>query len=141
MNILALPAALAFTMNLILCLLVISSNPQNIAHKLFACFVLSFATWNMGELIMISSVNPLHAIFGVKVIFVGLTFVPLFFLHFSFVFPFRRESRWGRGFKLFLLYLIPVAILTAFFLTFRIDIEQFKELRMSSIMACFLKNR
>jgi signal transduction histidine kinase len=129
MNILALPAALAFTMNLTLCLLVISSNPRNIAHKLFACFVLSFATWNMGELIMISSVNPLHAIFGVKVIFAGLTFAPLFFLHFSFVFPFRRESRWARGLRLFLLYLIPLAILVTFFLTFRIDIERFKELR------------
>jgi signal transduction histidine kinase len=129
MNILALPAALAFTMNLTLCLLVISSNPKNIAHKLFACFVLSFATWNMGELIMISSVNPLHAIFGVKVIFAGLTFVPLFFLHFSFVFPFIGESRWARGLRLFFLYLIPVAILTTFLLTFRIDIERFKELR------------
>ena len=129
MNILALPSALAFTMNLTLCLLVISSNPKNIAHKLFACFVLSFATWNMGELIMISSVNPLHAIFGVKVVFLGLIFAPLFFLHFSFVFPLKRESQWAMGFKLYLLYLIPVAILTVFFLTFRIDIERFKELR------------
>jgi two-component system sensor histidine kinase HydH len=40
----------------------------------------------------------------------------------------RRDSRWARGFKLFVLYLIPVAILTTFFLAFRIDIERFKEL-------------
>ena len=75
MNILALPAALVFTMNLTLCLI-----------------VLSFATWNLGEVVMISSLNPVHAILGVKVIFAGLTFVPLFFLHFSFVFPVRREE-------------------------------------------------
>jgi hypothetical protein len=129
MNILALPAALAFTMNLTLCLIVLSSNPKNIAHQLFACFVLSFATWDMGELIMISSINPVHAIFGVKVIFVGLIFAPLFFLHFSFVFPFKRESQWAKGFKLYLLYLIPVAILVTFSLAFRIDIERFKELK------------
>ena len=66
MNIFALPAALAFTMNLTLCLI-----------------VLAFATWNLGEVVMISSLNPVHAIFGVKVIFAGLTFAPLFFLHFS----------------------------------------------------------
>jgi hypothetical protein len=66
MNILALPAALVFTMNLTLCLI-----------------VLSFATWNLGEVVMISSLNPVHAILGVKVIFAGLTFAPLFFLHFS----------------------------------------------------------
>jgi len=129
MNILALPTALAFTMNLILCLVVLSSNPKNVAHQLFACFVLAFAAWNMGELIMISSVNPIHAIFGVRVIFVGLTFAPLFFLHFSFIFPFKKKSKWPKGFKLFLLYMIPIAILVTFFLIFRIDIERFKELR------------
>jgi signal transduction histidine kinase len=129
MNILALPTALAFTMNIILCLVVLSSKPKDIAHQLFACFVLSFATWNMGELIMISSVNPFRAIFGAKVIFVGLTFAPLFFLHFSLVFPLKKKSEWSKGFKLFLLYLIPIAIIVTFFFTFRIDIERFKELR------------
>jgi two-component system sensor histidine kinase HydH len=129
MNILALPAALAFTMNLTLCLIVLSSNPKNIAHRLFACFVLSFATWNIGEVIMINSSNPVHVVFGVRVIFAGLTFAPLFFLHFSFVFPFKRENRWARGWNLFSLYLIPVAILVTFFLTFQIDIERFNELK------------
>jgi two-component system sensor histidine kinase HydH len=129
MNILALPTALAFTMNIVLCLVVLSSKPKDMAHQLFACFVLSFATWNMGELIMISSVNPYRAILGVRVIFVGLTFAPLFFLHFSFVFPSKEKSEWVKGFKLFLLYLIPMALVVTFFLTFRIDIERFKELR------------
>lgn len=128
MNILALPTALAFTMNLTLCLVVLSSKPRDMAHRLFACFVLSFAAWNLGELIMISSINPIRAIFGVKVIFLGLTFAPLFFLHFSFVFP-SRKSAWGRGYKLLLLYLVPLALLATFFMAFRIDIERFKELR------------
>ena len=129
MNVLALPTALAFTMNLTLCLVVLSSKPKDMAHRLFACFVLSFATWNLGELVMIGSVNPVGAIFGVKVIFVGLTYAPLFFLHFSFVFPSKGKSVWGRGYPLLLLYLIPLALLVTFFLAFRIDIERFKELR------------
>jgi two-component system sensor histidine kinase HydH len=129
MNILALPTALAFTMNLTLCLVVLSSKPKDIAHQLFACFVLSFATWNMGELIMISSANPIRAILGVRVIFVGLTFAPLFFLHFSFVFPSKKKSAWGKGYKLLLLYLVQLALLVTFFLAFRIDTERFKELR------------
>ncbi len=128
MNILALPTALAFTMNLTLCLVVLSSKPRDIAHRLFACFVLSFAAWNLGELIMISSINPIRAIFGVRVIFVGLTFAPLFFLHFSFVFPLKK-SAWGKGHKLVFLYLVPLTLLATFFAAFRIDIERFKELR------------
>ncbi len=129
MNILALPAALAFTMNLTLCLIVLSSSPKHVPHQLFACFVLSFATWDIGEVIMISSPNPVHAIFGVKVIFAGLTFAPLFFLHFSFVFPFRRPSQWAGGWRLISLYLIPVTILVTFLSTFEIDIERFKEMK------------
>lgn len=129
MNILALPAALAFTMNLTLCLVVLSSNPQNLAHRLFACFVLSFATWNMGELIMINSVNPIHAILGIKIIFAGLTFAPLFFLHFTFIFPIKKETQWATKKRLFILYLIPIAILATFYTTYRIDIEKLKELR------------
>lgn len=129
MNLLALPSALAFTMNLILCLVVLSSNPKNLAHRIFACFVLSFATWNMGELIMINSSHPERAILGVKIIFVGLTYSPLFFLHFSFVFPFKSKSEWARGLKLILLYMVPLAILIPFFLTYQMDIEQLKELR------------
>jgi signal transduction histidine kinase len=129
MNILALPTALAFTMNLTLCLVVLSSKPKDMAHQLFACFVLSFASWNIGELIMISSVNPLRAILGVRVVFVGLTFAPLFFLHFSFVFPFKKKSEWAKGFRLSLLYLIPLTLVVTFFITFRIDVERFKELR------------
>jgi len=74
MKMLALPAALAFTMNLTLCLIVLSSHPKDLPHRLFACFVLAFATWNMGELIMINSDNLIYAIFGMKVIFVGVIF-------------------------------------------------------------------
>ncbi len=128
MNILALPSALAFTMNLTICLLVISSKPRDVAHQLFGCFVLSFATWNLGELIMINSLNPAHAILGVKIIFIGLVLAPLFFLYFSFVFPLRIQTPWLRGKRLAILSIIPVASLVSFFSIFRIDIRRFKEL-------------
>lgn len=128
MNILALPPALALTMNLTICLIVISSKPRDIAHQLFGCFVLSFATWNLGELIMINSLNPAHAILGVKIIFIGLVLAPLFFLYFSFVFPLRIQTPWLRGKRFVILSLIPVASLVSFFSIFRIDIQRFKEL-------------
>ncbi len=116
-------------MNLTLCLVVLSSKPKNIAHQLFACFVLSFAGWDMGELIMTSSVNPLRAILGVRFVFAGLTFAPLFFLHFSFVFPSKKKSERARGLRIFPLYLIATALVLTFFITFQIDAERFKELR------------
>ncbi|MGB9627246.1 MAG: ATP-binding protein [Thermodesulfobacteriota bacterium] len=128
MNILALPPALALTMNLTICLIVISSKPRDMAHQLFGCFVLSFATWNLGELIMINSLNPAHAILGVKIIFIGLVLAPLFFLYFSFFFPLKIETPWARGKRFVLLSILPVASLVSFFSVFRIDIQRFQEL-------------
>jgi signal transduction histidine kinase len=129
MNILALPAALAFTMNITLCLIVLSSNPQNIANRLFGCFVLSFATWNVGEFIMINSANPENAVLGVKIIFAGLAYAPVFFLHFSLVFPVKQRIPFFRRNNLVVFYLIPAVILTLFFSLFAIDIQRLKEMK------------
>lgn len=78
---------------------------------------------------MINSLNPAHAILGVKIIFIGLVLAPLFFLYFSFVFPLRIQTPWLRGKRLAILSIIPVASLVSFFFIFRIDIPRFKELR------------
>jgi len=137
MNILALPAALAFTMNITLCLIVLSSNPQNIANRLFACFVLSFATWNVGEFIMINSGNPETAILGVKIIFAGLAYAPVFFLHFSLAFPLKQRIPFFRKNNLIILYLLPAVILTLFFSSFQIDIHRLE--RMKNVFYYALK--
>jgi len=129
MNILALPAALAFTMNITLCLIVLSSNPKNIANRLFACFVLSFATWNVGEFIMINSRNPETAVLGVKIIFAGLAYAPVFFLHFSLVFPLKQRIPFFRRNNLIVLYLIPAVTLTLFFSLFAIDIQRLEQMK------------
>jgi len=137
MNILALPAALAFTMNITLCLIVLSSNPKNVANRLFACFVLSFATWNVGEFIMINSQNPGNAVLGVKIIFAGLAYAPVFFLHFSLVFPVKQRVPFFRRKNLIILYLVPAVILTLFFSSFAIDIQRLE--RMKNVFYYALK--
>ncbi|UCD72382.1 MAG: GAF domain-containing protein [Syntrophobacterales bacterium] len=129
MNILALPAALAFTMNITLCLIVLSSNPKNIANRLFACFVLSFVTWNVGEFIMINSENPENAVLGVKIIFAGLAYAPVFLLHFSLVFPLKQRIPFFRRNNLIILYLIPAVILALFFSFFAIDIQRLEQMK------------
>ncbi len=141
MNILAIPSVLAFAMNLTLCLIVLSSKPKNIPQRVFACFVLSFATWNIGEVIMISGPNPAYAIFGVKVIFAGLTFAPFFFLHFSLVFPFKRPNGWTEVWRLIPFYLIPAGTLVTFFLTFEIHTGRFREMRSVFYYGLLLEER
>jgi signal transduction histidine kinase len=128
MEILSLPAALAFTMNVTLCLIVLSSNPRNIANRLFGCFVLAFATWNVGEFIMINGQTTREAILGAKIVFAGISFIPVFFLHFSDVFPIKQNATISRKTLIFV-YLLPVAILASFYGVFQIDIHRLTELR------------
>jgi signal transduction histidine kinase len=128
MEILALPSALAFTMNITLCLIVLSSNPKNMANRFFACLVLAFATWNVGEFIMINSETTKSAVLGVKIVFAGIAFIPVFFLHFTDVFPIKHAAYIGKR-SLLLIYLIPVAILAGFYWHFEIDIHRLQEFR------------
>ena len=110
MSVYALPAALAFAINLTLCLIVIFNNPKGVVNRVFTLMILSFVGWNAGELIMINSDLHSMALVGVKVIFAGVFLFPAFFLHFSYVFP-EKMTRFFEGWRSLILYAGPVAFL------------------------------
>mgnify|MGYP007082008522 CR=1 FL=1 len=78
----AIPSALAFAINLTLCLIVFLDNPKGMVNRVFTLLILSFVAWNAGELIMINSDLHSMALVGVKVIFAGV-----------FLFPGRRQKK------------------------------------------------
>jgi len=121
MSIFAIPAALALAINLTLCLIVFFDNPRGIVNRVFTLLMLSFAAWNIGELIMIQSDFHSTALIGVKVIFAGVFLFPVFFLHFSFVFP-QRLTGFFDGWRSLLLYVGPLALLIPFILLLEVDI-------------------
>jgi signal transduction histidine kinase len=121
MNVYAIPAALAFSINLTLCLIVFFNNPKRVVNRVFTLLILSFVAWNAGELIMINSDRPAMALVGVKTIFAGIFLFPVFFLHFSFVFP-RKLTRFLDGWRILILYLAPVGFLIPFLILLQVDI-------------------
>ena len=121
MNVYAIPAALAFAINLTLCLIVFFNNPKRVVNRVFTLVILSFVVWNAGELIMINSDHPSMAIVGVKIIFVGVFLFPIFFLHFSFVFP-QKLTRFLDGSRFLILYIPPVGFLIPFLFLLQLDI-------------------
>lgn len=121
MSVYALPAALAFAINLTLCLIVYFDNPRGIANRIFTLLILSFVAWDAGELIMINSRQFDVALFGVKIIFIGVFLFPVFFLHFSYVFP-RKLTSFFDGWRSAILYAVPVALLIPFVLLLQVDI-------------------
>lgn len=121
MSIYALPSALALAINLTLCLIVFFNNPRAIVNRVFTLLILSFVGWNAGELIMINSDQPSTALVGVKIIFAGIFLFPVFFLHFSYVFP-QKLTRFFDGWRSAILYTWPVVLLTLFVLLLEVDI-------------------
>jgi signal transduction histidine kinase len=121
MSVYALPAALAFAINLTLCLIVIFNNPKGVVNRVFTLLILSFVGWNAGELIMINSDLQSMALVGVKIIFAGVFLFPVFFLHFSYVFP-QKFTHFFDGWRSAILYAGPVALLVPFILLLQVDI-------------------
>ena len=121
MNVYAIPSALAFAINLTVCLIVFYDNPKGVVNRVFTLLILSFVAWNAGELIMITSNVHSIALVGVKVIFTGVFLFPIFFLHFSYVFP-QKLTRFFDGWRSLILYAGPVALLIPFILLLQVDI-------------------
>ena len=121
MSVYAIPSALAFAINLTLCLIVFLDNPKGVVNRVFTLLILSFVGWNAGELIMINSNLHSMALVGVKVIFAGVFLFPVFFLHFSYVFP-EKMTRFFDGWRSLILYAGPVALLIPFILLLQVDI-------------------
>jgi hypothetical protein len=90
-------------------------------NRVFTLLILSFVGWNAGELIMINSDTQSMALVGVKIIFVGVFLFPVFFLHFSYVFP-QKLTRFFDGWRAAILYVGPVGVLVPFILLLQVDI-------------------
>jgi hypothetical protein len=120
MSIFAIPAALVWAINLPLWLIVFN-NPRGVVNWVFTLLMLSFAVWNIGELIMIHSDYLSTSPTGVKVIFAGVFLFPVFFLHFSFVFL-QSLTTFFAGWRSLILYVGPVAFLVPFILLLEVEI-------------------
>src|SRR4030065_1411938 len=121
MSIYAMPSALALAINLTLCLIVFFNNPRAIVNRVFTLLILSFVGWNACYFLMINSDQPSTALIGVKIIFAGIFLFPVFFLHFSYVFP-QKLPLFFDGWRSAILYTWPVVLLTLFVLLLEVDI-------------------
>ncbi|HID95222.1 MAG TPA: GAF domain-containing protein [Candidatus Latescibacteria bacterium] len=111
MSIYSLPSIIAFALNVALGLIVLSSNPKRTPNRLFALFAFSFATWNIGEFTIINSSSETMTLFGARVLLTGLFMFPVFFLHFTYIFPRRFSALLDHLRNRVIFYAIPIAVL------------------------------
>ncbi len=124
MNLYSLPASIALAVNIALGLIIFSHNPKKSANRLFTLLVASMAVWNVGIIIMSNAHSQLMALLGSKLTLMGIFIFPVFFLHFTFVFPRKNRSKISPLSHPLLFYIPPVAILTIILLKMQIKIER-----------------
>ncbi len=112
MDIRSLPSIIAFTLNVLLGLIVLSNDPRKASNRLFTLFVFSLAIWNIGEFVTINSSSPAVVVLGLRVFLVGFFIAPVFFLQFTCVFPRKCSVFFDKVKNRLVVYLIPIASLS-----------------------------
>jgi len=106
----ALPAIIAFTINISLAIIIILDSPGKRENRLFGLALLSAALWNAGEALLINTDNLNQANIGILLIQIGITATPFLFLLLSFVYPRRPGPVMLKWYYVVLLAVLPVAL-------------------------------
>lgn len=104
----ALPAIIAFTINISLTIIIILDSPHKRENRLFGLALFCTALWNAGEVLLISSDNLSQANAGVLLMQIGITVTPYLFLLLSFIYPRRIGRVKLKWYYFVLLAVIPV---------------------------------
>ncbi len=91
MNLYAMLSLIALVINSYLGIYVLYRNPKRIENRVFALLMAAFAIWDIGESLDISAVDESTALFWVRVLWTGVSFLGCIFLHLALSFPRERK--------------------------------------------------
>jgi len=87
MNIYSLPAIISFTVNFSIAFIVLMEKLRVVLHRWFAAFILSFAIWNLAEILILNSADMLPALLGAQILYRVIFLAPAFYVIISYLFP------------------------------------------------------
>lgn len=120
MNIFSLPAAIAFTLNFSIAMLVLLDRPGETLNRWFSGFVFMFAIWNLAEIILLNSVHYEKALFGAQILYRALFLTPAIFLIIARMFPRPGRHNHFKPWAQILILALPIIILASSFPDFSI---------------------
>lgn len=91
LSIYSLPFLIAFQVNLILGLIILSNNFKNSTNRLLGLLILLFALWNLGDFALTVSNSEAHAKLIGRIIWTITAFFPGIYIHFALTFPRKRK--------------------------------------------------
>ncbi len=120
MNIYSLPAAIAFTLNFSIAMLVLLDRPGERLNRWFSGFVFLFAVWNLAEIIILNSVHYEKALLGAQILYRALFLVPAVFLIIAGLFPRPDRRHMFKPWVQIVILVLPVLIMIYSFPDFNI---------------------
>ena len=112
MPLVAIPAFVAFLLNLSIGLSLIFSRPRSIQNLWLGIFILSFSVWNLSQVLIVSYFTKPVILAIAKILYRTLFLTPAFFVVVSYYYPIELEL--GREPKIFFLlkvFLFPIILL------------------------------
>lgn len=129
MNIYALPAIIAFTINFSIALIVLLDNPRVSLNRWFAAFILNFALWNVSEIIILNSQNVEDALFWAQILYRTIFFAPAFFVVIAYLYPRNFHPRTNQFWFYLMIFAVPVILLLVSFPNFQIRLLPLREFK------------
>lgn len=110
----AAPAIIASIVSICLGVFVYFKNPKNIQNRVFVLFILFIIIFCFGEVLLRFSSNIEEALLWGRMGYIGAIFVPITFLHLSFVFSKEHSIPKRYPYILFGMYLSGIVLLSTF---------------------------
>lgn len=122
MNIYSLPAVISFTVNFSIAFIVLMEKPKVALNRWFAAFILSFAVWNLAEILILNSADFLHALLGAQILYRVLFLAPAFYVIIAYLFPRNFSSFATNPFFDVAVFSLPILFLSLSFPDFQIEL-------------------
>jgi len=128
MNIYSLPAIISFTVNFSIAFIVLMEKPKAALNRWFAAFILSFALWNLAEVVILNSANLLPALLGAQILYRIIFFAPAFYVIISYLFPKNFNKFATNPFFYITVFALLALLLSLSFPDFQINLVTIKRI-------------
>ena len=127
MNIYSFPAIISFTVNFSIAFIVLMEKPKASLNRWFAAFILSFALWNLTEVLILNSANLASALLGAQILYRIIFLAPAFYVVIAYMFPKTFNKFATNPLFYIVVFSLPVLALSLSFPDFQIKLITLKE--------------
>jgi len=122
LNIYSFPSVFAFVINITIAFVTFFRNPRSPVNRWISAFILSFAVWNVSEIIILASQNLQSAALGAQVLYRVIFIIPAIYVVAAYHLPGGVSTLTGSATFYLGVFFLPVILLVLAFPNFHIGL-------------------